>query len=1758
MTGSYVFVMSKAQGLDIITNTSPLILTGNTIMTVANVNYIQRNDIVLEDNAQLIVQSGAIFEHRHDYSFEHTLEAYDNSKVIVRNAEIQSSNWLNWGFHNSSKFILNTVEQSQSSIWHTFADTSSGSIQYARFNGTIFGSASLDIQHSPSTFVEFVYPTGSTVDDSLPTGSTVSDLSVPGIDDTGISFNFRMRDSIPANWGITVGAQSDITIRDTDGLTTTIVVTDPWHDETVDLSGLGPYYYADETWNVIDTTLRLVNVTANPWSPIAGGTNNTLILRNSILADNAFSWGNANIQIINSTGSFVRAGNHVSMTVSGSYISGDATATDSGTLTILNSHIHGQVVAEEDGTVHMTNATVDGTISKTESGTITAQCTVSTCHLNKYWIGPSGGSFRNNAYWSLESGGTNDTTAPSSSDNAIFDDGANTSVVMTGSIRVNNIHMTSDYTQQVNASGSTVTIAEDLEISGGTFVAPTTLSIGGDFFHNNGSFTANGGSVTGSGAGVTHVLSGSTTFYNLSFTASGQLSIHPATTLTITNALHLGDHASASSRLLLRSSTSGTQWKINAQGSRTLSYLDIKDSNNIHATPMNCASGCVDSGGNANWVTSSSGTTKYWIGGENGSFTSDANWSTTSGGGNNTTAPGVNDVAVFDGSYNTNCTLSSTVDVSGIVIQSGYTQTVTQSNGTTLTLSGGGLTMYGGRFSAGDSLIINGPLNLYSTSATTNFFANAATITLNGNWTVQGSNSYNLFPFNYGTSTVILAGGDSTYNFKTLVAFNNLTVDTNTGAVKTFTGGSVVTLNNKLNSTLRLKNGTINQGLPSFAIFNGGNLSVEPGFDGGNATVVLQGADVRPVHLSGGSVLPTMTLASTGVTVYGPSSGVATFSGGFAMQNGTFTESSGEVDFGGSFSMTNGTFNASGTTVFSSSFAISGTSTFNAGSASLRMQGAVTVSSPAIFSAGTSTVTLDGTSQTINGTITFYNLTKTSRDGSTLSFSAGNTQTITGTLTLSGSTTSPLLLRSTTTGTQWKMDAQGSRVVRALNVKDARSLHATAMYCASSCTNAGNNNMWQFPSTTTLTSSLNPSGYGSGVILTATVSPSSATGTITFKDSATTIGTASIGHGSGSLTISSLSVGSHTLTAIYEGSPSLSESTSNTINQTITKGQPSVILTSNSNPSVQSGSVQFSAVLTPSDGTGTITFKRDATTIGSASVGRGSGSFTTNSLPLGSHSISAIYSGNASYLSATSSTLTQVVSNNITSTTTTLISGSNPATFGNSVLFTVTVSPSNASGSVSIQDGTTTIGTATISHGSGTFIASSLGAGTHAMTAVFTGGGYAGSTSNAISQVIARAGTTTYLSSSNTTATFDDIVTFTITVVPSSATGTIILKKDGTTIGSVLLSHGSGTIAIDDLETGSHNMTAQYEGNGQYDESDSATLLQTIELMGTSLTVVTSPNPATAGNTVTISVTINPSAAMGSVSLYNNITLINTITLSNGSGNTTYAFTAGSHVVTASYAGNDRYDASTGQVTHVVLPPSSGTSSSQSGGGGGGGGGGVGTTANSTKANAIEATFPEIDLHEAPEGRVSGLGTVFHDVASTAWFASYVAFLSDAQIVSGYKDTQGNSLGLYRPNQNVTYAEAAKMILKIAGEDVSISNGKNISAKKQWSEHYIARMEEKKISVFKNPKLDVNGAISRGTLLQVLMEVFHKQGTVAHASYVDVPKKSRFYKAIMQATADGIVSGDDAKKTFRPNDPVNRAEIAKIMYLVIKKYSAQQ
>jgi hypothetical protein len=280
--------------------------------------------------------------------------------------------------------------------------------------------------------------------------------------------------------------------------------------------------------------------------------------------------------------------------------------------------------------------------------------------------------------------------------------------------------------------------------------------------------------------------------------------------------------------------------------------------------------------------------------------------------------------------------------------------------------------------------------------------------------------------------------------------------------------------------------------------------------------------------------------------------------------------------------------------------------------------------------------------------------------------------------------------------------------------------------------------------TTTLTSSANPSTPGQGVTFSAMVSPAAATGSVAFFDGANSLGRAPVAGGAASLSTAALSVGSHSITAVYSGDSTYATSTSPALTQTVSAGSISTTttLSSSANPSVFGQSVTLTASVTPSSGTstptGTVTFLDGATAIGSSTLdASGSARFSSSGLSVGAHTITAQYSGDTTFAGGSSSALSQTV--NQANTTTALTSSRNPSRVGQSVTFRATVSPSAAAGTVRFFDGSTLLGSATLSGGSASLTTSSLAAGTHSITAQYLGNvSFNGSTSAVLTQTVQR------------------------------------------------------------------------------------------------------------------------------------------------------------------------------------------------------------------------------------------------------------------------------------------------------------------------------------------------------------------------------------------------------------------------------------
>lgn len=177
---------------------------------------------------------------------------------------------------------------------------------------------------------------------------------------------------------------------------------------------------------------------------------------------------------------------------------------------------------------------------------------------------------------------------------------------------------------------------------------------------------------------------------------------------------------------------------------------------------------------------------------------------------------------------------------------------------------------------------------------------------------------------------------------------------------------------------------------------------------------------------------------------------------------------------------------------------------------------------------------------------------------------------------------------------------------------------------------------------------------------------------------------------------------------------------------------------------------------------------------------------------------------------------------------------------------------------------------------------------------------------------------------------------------------------------------------------------------------------------------------------------------------------------------------------------------------------------------------------------------------------VHGAAPAFSDVSINAWFFSAVDALRGQGIISGYKDAQGNSTGLFGPADNVTHGEFAKMIIGLTKRVPS-----SMQADNHWSEPYVREARRLEWTVYMNEALNLDAKATRGEIIHTILQSYNvARKDIVQIPFSDLEDTHPYAEDILTATALGIISGDDGKNTFRPNDPVNRAEVAKILMKV--------
>jgi hypothetical protein len=487
------------------------------------------------------------------------------------------------------------------------------------------------------------------------------------------------------------------------------------------------------------------------------------------------------------------------------------------------------------------------------------------------------------------------------------------------------------------------------------------------------------------------------------------------------------------------------------------------------------------------------------------------------------------------------------------------------------------------------------------------------------------------------------------------------------------------------------------------------------------------------------------------------------------------------------------------------------------------------------------------------------------------------------------------------------------------------------------------------PATTTLLSAApSPSTFGQVISLTATVTvqapgTGTATGTVSFYDGSTLLGTASLNGDQATLNVSSLSAGTDSLQAVYGGSSSYAGS-SGTTSQTVQKAGTATSLSLGAGTTVFGQAQTFTAAVTvnsPGAGTptGLVTFYDGSTAVGIGTLGaNGTATFLTSGLAVGTHSLTAQYNGDSNFATSTSGNQPATVQKADTSTA--LSVGPNPATLGQTVTLTATVadlSPGSGmpTGSVTFFDGSTPLGSVTLDgSGSAGYQTAALGTGTYTLTAQYNGDSNSNSsTSSALSETVNGYTTSTALTTSTQNTVYGQTVSFTATVTsqgPGTPTGTVTLFDNGTAVATVSVNaNGTATWQTNTLSAGSHpNLTAQYGGDSSFLSSTSTADSVTVNPDATSTALTSDVQASTYGQSVTFRATVvaqgpGSGTPTGKVQFQVGSTVLGSATLtSTGTASfTTSMLAAGSDAVDAVYSGDSNFSGGSSAADTLTVSP---------------------------------------------------------------------------------------------------------------------------------------------------------------------------------------------------------------------------------------------
>jgi hypothetical protein len=386
------------------------------------------------------------------------------------------------------------------------------------------------------------------------------------------------------------------------------------------------------------------------------------------------------------------------------------------------------------------------------------------------------------------------------------------------------------------------------------------------------------------------------------------------------------------------------------------------------------------------------------------------------------------------------------------------------------------------------------------------------------------------------------------------------------------------------------------------------------------------------------------------------------------------------------------------------------------------------------------------------------------------------------------------------------------------------------------------------------------------------------------------------------------------------------------------QGTATVALAPSASPVAAGQSVTLTATVTPtatyaSVPTGTVAFDNGSTALGTGTLNSsGVATYTTSTLAPNTYSLTAIYSGDSTYPTASGTASLMVTG--LTATVKVTPAASSITTASSlSVTVAVTGSGATPTGTVTLSGGGYTSAAATLASGSATIVipANSLSAGADTLTASFSGDTtYTPATGTASETVMNPLTPTVKVTPAASSITTASSLSVSVAVSGSGATptGTVTLSGGGYTTAAVALSSGGASITIpaNSLSVGTDTLTVSYSGDTTYSPA-TGTASETVTNPLTPIVKVTPavPSVTTASSlSVTVAVTGSGATPTGTVTLSGGGYTSIAVALSSGSATITIpanSLSVGTETLTVSYSGDANYASANGTASVAVTTP---------------------------------------------------------------------------------------------------------------------------------------------------------------------------------------------------------------------------------------------